>query len=120
MQKKNIVKITVNETIAKDLGLQEIAELVKQGNQGIESQNVTYEKLLDAKIEKEDYISLTKNKNEFKFENKNKECLSSLFKILLPMWKQHIFYLNEQENILLAELRDAMLLELMSGKLTIE
>ena len=117
---KNIVKITVNETIAKDLGLQEIAELVKQGNQGIESQNVTYEKLLDAKIEKEDYISLTKNKNEFKFENKNKECLSSLFKILLPMWKQHIFYLNEQENILLAELKDAMLLELMSGKLTIE
>lgn len=35
----------------------------------------------------------------------------------IPMLKQHIYYLNQQENMLLAEMRDAALPELMSGKI---
>ena len=45
--------------------------------------------------------------------------MSSLISFFLPMWKQHIFYLTQEENRLLAELRDAMLPELMSGKLEV-
>ena len=33
------------------------------------------------------------------------------------MWKQHIYYLNIEENRYLVELRDALLPELMSGKI---
>jgi hypothetical protein len=33
------------------------------------------------------------------------------------MWKQHIMYLNNEENKVLAEFRDALLPDLMSGKI---
>ena len=45
------------------------------------------------------------------------ENLSSIFEMALQMWAQHIRYLNQQENIILAEFRDAMLPDLMSGKI---
>jgi hypothetical protein len=32
------------------------------------------------------------------------------------MWKQHIMYLNNEENSILAEFRDALLPDLMKGK----
>ena len=35
------------------------------------------------------------------------------------MYKQHIYYLNEEENRYLIELRDALLPELMNGNLKI-
>ena len=35
------------------------------------------------------------------------------------MWKQHIYYLNNEENSYLAELRDALLPELLNGNLEI-
>ena len=38
----------------------------------------------------------------------------------MPMYRQHVYFLNNEENRLLAELRDAMLPDLMSGKLTFE
>ena len=36
------------------------------------------------------------------------------------MWKQHIMYLNNEENRYLIELRDALLPDLMSGKIDLE
>lgn len=39
--------------------------------------------------------------------------------LILNNWKQHIFYLNQEENRYLAELRDALLPELMSGKIEV-
>ena len=47
------------------------------------------------------------------------EHLSVIFMTALELWKQHIMYLNEQENIILAEYRDAILPELMSGKIEV-
>lgn len=35
----------------------------------------------------------------------------------MNMYKQHIYYLNNEENRLLAELRDSMLPFLMNGKI---
>ena len=110
------IKITCNETLAKQLGLYEVAQAeTEKNNDGL---NKTFE-LLGGGYEGKRYITLSKNKNEFKIENQDKEILSSLVNFFLPMWKQHMFYLNQEENRLLAELRDAMLPELMSGKIQV-
>ena len=37
--------------------------------------------------------------------------------MILNTWKQHIFYLNNEQNRYLAELRDALLPDLMGGKI---
>jgi type I restriction-modification system DNA methylase subunit len=113
-RERSILKITVNETLAKQLGLNEIAN--------VEQQNPDLDKafsLFGEKYERRRFIQLSKNKNELKIENQDKELFSSLFEIFIPMWKQHVFYLNQEENRLLAELRDAMLPDLMSGKLQV-
>lgn len=115
-RERSIIKITCNETLAKAVGLYEVAELVKQSEH--EGLDKTF-RLLGGRYESRRYITLTKNKNEFRVENQDKEILSSLINFFLPMWKQHVFYLNQEENRLLAELRDAMLPELMSGKLDV-
>lgn len=115
-RERSVIKITCNETLAKAIGLYEVEELEKQAdNTGLDK---TFE-LVGGHYESRRYITLTKNKNEFKIENQDKEILSSLINFFLPMWKQHVFYLNQEENRLLAELRDAMLPDLMSGKLVI-
>lgn len=61
----------------------------------------------------------SKKKNEIRFENNSKDILSSILVLILNNWKQHIFYLNQEENRYLAELRDALLPELMSGKIEV-
>lgn len=115
-RERSVIKITCNETLAKAIGIYEAAELEEKSND--EALDKTFQ-LLGGHYERRRYITLTKNKNEFKVENQDKELLSSLINFFLPMWKQHIFFLNQEENRLLAELRDAMLPELMSGKLGI-
>lgn len=115
-RERSLVKITCNETIAKKIGLYEVAELVKQSDHT--DLQATFQ-ILGGKYENRQYITLSKNKNEFKIENQDKDILSSLIKFFLPMWQQHIFYLNQEENRLLAELRDAMLPELMNGEIQI-
>lgn len=45
------------------------------------------------------------------------EEISSIFMMIFNMWKQHIYYLNIEENRYLAELRDALLPDLMTGKI---
>ena len=56
---------------------------------------------------------------EIKFENNSKDALSSVLMMILGTWKQHIYYLNLEENRYLAELRDALLPDLMSGKIEV-
>ncbi|CAB1243703.1 N6_Mtase domain-containing protein [Ruminococcaceae bacterium BL-6] len=113
-RERSILKITVNETLARQLGLSEIAE--------VERQNPDLDKtfgIFGKKYESRHFIQLSKNKNELKIENQDKEFFSSLLEIFIPMWKQHVYYLNHEENRLLMELRDAMLPDLMSGKLQV-
>lgn len=112
-RERSIIKITCNETFAKQIGIYEVAQL--EDGKSDADLNKTFE-LLGGHYESRRYLTLTKSK-EFKVENQDKEIWSSLINFFLPMWKQHIFYLNQEENRLLAELREAMLPELMSGKL---
>lgn len=117
---KNVLKLTVNETIAKSLGLYEFGIMQKEARENAKAMNDGLGKLIGCEILADDYISLTKNKNEIKFENNSKDKLSTIFLSILQMYKQHIIYLNNEENRYLAELRDALLPDLMSGKLNIE
>lgn len=71
-------------------------------------------------IEKENFIRLSKNAGEIKFENGSKDSISTILMSIMQMWKQHIMYLNNEENRYLIELRDVLLPDLMSGKLNLE
>ena len=115
-KERGAIKITCNETIAKQKGIYEVAKLEAENN---DSEINKAFALVGGHYENKRYLTLTKNK-EFKIENQDKEFLSSLIEIFIPMWKQHILYLNKEESRLLAELRDAMLPELMNGVLKIE
>lgn len=117
---KNLLKLTINETMAKSLGLYDFGVMQKQAREIAEDMNGGIGKLLGCKIIKDDYISLTKNKNEIKFENNSKDDVSHIFLQMLQLYKANIIYLNNEENRYLAELRDTLLPDLMSGKISVE
>lgn len=73
--------------------------------------------MLGIKIEKSDYIQFTKNKNEFMFKCNDKELLPDIFIHFLTIWKNQIALLNTMQNQYLVELRDAILPDLMNGKI---
>lgn len=75
--------------------------------------------LLGLDIVSEDCISFTKNKNEICIKTNDKEQLSFLFKRFIKMWGQNIQQLNFFENRYLVELRDALLPELLNGKIDV-
>lgn len=112
---KNACKLTINESLAKKIGFD--LSLYKKAD--FEELNTLLKKIADEKIIKEDYFQTSKNKNEIKFENKSKDSVSSILMMIFQMWKQHIYYLNNEENSYLAELRDALLPELLNGNLEI-
>lgn len=115
---KNGLKLTMNESLAKSIGLYDIYLMFKQSEETNNSMN----KMLSftrKKIEKENFISMSKKAGELKFENGSKDKVSTILMSILQMWKQHIMYLNNEENRYLIELRDALLPDLMSGKINL-
>lgn len=119
-KEKGAVKITMNETLAKRIGFAEIAEAVQNDGEIVDGINNGLIKILGLEpLEKSKYITVSKKAGEIKIENMSKDSVSSIFAIFMPIFKQHIYYLNNRENELLMELRDAVLPELMSGKISI-
>lgn len=115
-REKNACKLTINESLAKNLGFDiDLYKLDQQDN----SLNDLLKKIGADKLENQNYFTVSKNKNEIKFENNSKEVLSSVLVMIMNTWKQHIFYLNQEENRYLAELRDALIPDLMSGKIEV-
>lgn len=113
---QNSCKLVINETIAKQLGLDiDLYKRSKENSKSIKEQM----KPLGIDIEVEDYIQFTKNKNEFVYKCNDKEILPQILLQFLSVWKNQIALLNTMQNQYLAELRDAMLPDLMSGKLEI-
>ena len=115
VREKNACKLTINETLAKSLGFD--LNLYKAERQNNEELDELLINLKADKLLKHDYFTATKNKNEIKFENKDKDQLSSILIMVMQTWKQHIYYLNQEENRYLAELREAFLPDLLSGKI---
>lgn len=111
---KNACKLTINETLAKSIGLD--VELYKEAKQQSKETKETL-KNVDVDLMTEDYIQFTKNKNEFVFKCNDKEILPDIFRQFLAIWRNQISLLETMQNHYLAELRDALLPDLMSGKI---
>lgn len=119
-KEKSAVKITMNETVAKKLGFDEVYEDVAKSEELTKQMNDNLLKLLGLEpIEENSWLTLSKRAGEIKIENTSKNSISSVIMMFLPMLKQHIYYLNDVENELLAELRDALLPDFMSGKINV-
>ena len=115
---KGGLRLTINETLARSIGLDSVYELQQQGNEIADQMEEALSSIVDGcTIEKPVYIRLSKNKNEVKFENGSKDALSEILLLILQQWKAKLYYLNNRENAYLAELRDALLPDLMSGKI---
>ena len=108
---KNAIQIRMNKTAAKRLGYdcmdRERSDL--SAAFGVVGQ----------KAEKEKNISFGAD-DGITIRISTKEGIHPLIIDFLNHWKQMIMYLNTEENRLLAEFRDALLPELMSGKIKIE
>ncbi len=118
IKEKNGLKLTMNESIAKSIGVYDLFLMFQQS----EETNKTMNDMLSftgKSIEKENFIRLSKKAGEIKFENGSKDNISTILMSIMQMWKQHIMYLNNEENRYLIELRDALLPDLMSGKIRI-
>lgn len=122
VKQKNCLKLTINEKIAKSIGIYELANDMKNSEKLNNEINESLENIKDLKIkiEKENFISLSKNKNEIKFENNSKEQISEILLLIMNNWKMMIYHLNNEENRYLVELKDKLLDDLMSGKLKFE
>nr|DAD60957.1 MAG TPA: N-6 DNA Methylase [Caudoviricetes sp.] len=114
---KNSVKITINENMAKSLGIYDLAVDFKKGE---EISKTLSDELanIGLKIKKTSSLSLTRNK-ELKIEVKNFERLPEIISVVMNLWRTQMMFFNNEENRLLAELRDALITELFSGKLPI-
>lgn len=111
---QNACKLVINETIAKRLGLD--VETFKQGKENSRQMQEQMESL-GVDLEIEDYIQFTKNKNEFVFKCNDKELFPDILIQFFNVWKNQIALLNTMQNQYLAELRDALLPDLISGKI---
>lgn len=113
---KNGLKLTMNESLAKSIGLYDIFLMFKQSEETNKEMNEML-KFTEKEIIKENFIAMSKKAGELKFENGSKTDITTILLSVLQMWKQHIMYLNNEENRYLIELRDALLPDLMSGKI---
>lgn len=108
---KNAIKIRMNRTAAKRLGYdcmdRERIDLTESFA------------VVGQKAEKEEFITFSAS-DGIQISISTKDTIHPLLIEFLNHWKQYIIYLNNEENRLLAELRDALLPELMSGKIKVQ
>lgn len=119
IKQKNCLKLTINESIAKSIGIYDVAMQMKDSQQINTEMNKTL-KSIKLEIEKENYITLSKNKNEIRFENNSKEQVSEILMLIMNNWKMMMYHLNNEENRYLVELRDKLLPDLISGKINLD
>jgi len=111
---QNSCKLVINETIAKSLGL-DIEQFKESKQQSAETAKQMKSLGLDFVVE--DYISFTKAKNEFALKCNDKDIFPDILRQFFSVWKGQIALLNTMQNTYLTELRDALLPDLMSGKI---
>lgn len=121
IRERNVIKVTVNKVWAEKLGLTEVIRDCEASNEVVKSMNASFSSFknydVKEKIIENKYIQ-SSNSKVFCIENTDKEILSSIMPFFMNMYKQHIYYLNNEENRLLVELRDSMLPLLMNGEIT--
>lgn len=118
IRERNVIKLTVNRVWGERLGLTQVIKDCESSNLVVKEINESLSTFknydVKEKIIENKYIQ-SSNSKVLLIENTDKEILSSIMPFFMNMYKQHIYYLNNEENRLLAELRDAMLPYLMNG-----
>ena len=110
IDQKNAIQINMNKTVAKRLGYDCMAgdkpdlteSFAVAGQKAVKEKNITFSA--------DDGIIIRIS---------TKDGVHPLVLDFLSHWKQMIMYLNNEENRVLAEFRDALLHDLMSGKIDI-
>lgn len=115
IRQKNMCKLTINKTLAKNWGLD--PELYEKASDAAVCSKAI-EKIAGEKILKDDYINFTASA-VLKFENTSKTEISPIIAMIFETYKRHIYFLNKEESRYLAEMRDALIPDLMSGKIEI-
>lgn len=115
-EEKNKLKLTVNITVAEKYNLLEAAKLQSTENTNLKEVNSLLRHLGADELTGDKYLTLSRNAGEFKFENKNKKDISTIIEQMLPLYMQHIRYLNNCESQYLKELQNTLLELLMTGK----
>lgn len=119
INEKNKLKIVMNEKVAKSLGIYQIFQQMKESEK-INQEMIRNLEFINMKIKKEDYITISKNKNEIVIKNNDEESISEIILFALKHWTQHIHFLNNEENRYLIELRDKLLPDLILGKIDLK
>ena len=114
---RNSIKLNINKVWSEQLGMSEVIALAEQGHSITGEINKSLEMLgIEGRLTDTDFISIS-NSKILEIKQQDKEILSPVIESFLPLWKQHIKTMNVMENMLLAELRDALLPALMSGRI---
>ena len=108
---KNAIQIRMNRTAAKRLGY----DCMERDRPDL---SATFG-VVGQKAEKEKNISFGAD-DGITIKISTKEGIHPLILDFLNHWKQMIMYLNNEENRILAEFRDALLPELMSGRIEVK
>ena len=112
VKQKNHIKITINETAAKRLGIP--IDLYKTNVDLTDAF-----KKVNCVVEKEDFITSTKSAI-IQIKIDIKKGIPYLIQDFLKGWALLERYLNDEQNRILAEFRDAILPDLMNGKIKLE
>lgn len=111
IRQKNAIQIRMNRTAAKRLGYDCM---------NIDKPDLTKSfEIVGQKPEKENFITFGAD-DGIKIMISTKDGVHPLILDFLNHWKQMIIYLNNEENRILAEFRDALLPELMNGSIEIK
>lgn len=110
ISQKNAIKIKMNKTAAKRLGY----DCMDHDKPDLTEAFA----VVGQKSQKEDFLSFSAD-DGIRISISTKNGIHPLMLDFLNHWKQMIMYLNTEENRLLAEFRDALLPELMSGRIDI-
>jgi type I restriction-modification system DNA methylase subunit len=111
VNQKNEIKIRMNKTAAKRLGFDcmDVDKPDLEKSFAVAGQSVT----------KEDFISFSAD-DGIRIQISTKDGIHPLIIDFLNKWKQMIIYLNNEENRYFAEFRDALLPDLLSGKIEVK
>lgn len=116
---RNVVKVTINETAAHSLGWDDLIANSKASKDNAAKVADICEQLTGVKLDKEDYLTTSRNA-VIRLDTKETAKLPQVISMALAAWKSHVIMCNEMENVLAAELRDALLNDIMTGKLEID
>ncbi len=123
IDEKNKTKLVINEQAAKSLGCYEVVNGILESKKTNEEiiNNFKQINISTVEIKTENFLTISKRKNEISFsQNNSNDSLSIILRFALQSWAQHIYFLNQQENIYLAELRDKLLPDLMNVKIDLD